>query len=63
MSIGTRIDLGEGDREATFVTFGTSYLSALGPVLPLDLQWRVPSEAVAEALSELTAIVNKVPLS
>jgi hypothetical protein len=61
MSIGTRIDMREGGGEATFVTFASSYLSALGPVLPLDLQWRVPSEPVAEALSELTAIVSEVP--
>ncbi|HEV3089666.1 MAG TPA: hypothetical protein VGX96_20865 [Candidatus Elarobacter sp.] len=61
MSIGTRIDMGEGGGEATFVTFGSSYLNALGPTLPLDLQWRVPSGPVAEGLAQLTAIVNDVP--
>ena len=60
MAIGTRIDR---NGEATFVTFDSSYLGALGPVLPLDLQWRVPSEAVGEALRELTAIANEVQRS
>lgn len=63
MSIGTRIDMGGGGGSGTFVTFGSSYLDALGPTLPLDLQWRVPSHLVAEALSQLTAIVNDVPRS
>jgi hypothetical protein len=63
MSIGTRIDMGAGGGSGTFVTFGSSYLNALGPTLPLDLQWRVPSEPVAEALAQLTAIVNEVPRS
>jgi hypothetical protein len=54
MSIGTRIDMGYGGGSGTFVTFDSSYLNALGPTMPLDLQWRVPSEPVAEALPQLT---------
>lgn len=60
MSIGTRIDMGGGGGSGTFVTFNSSYLNALGPTLPLDLHWRVPSEPTAEALAQLTAIVNDV---
>jgi hypothetical protein len=63
MSISTRIDMGAGGGSGTFVTLGSSYLDALGPTLPLDLQWRVPWHFVADALALLVAIVNEVPRS